>query len=428
VSTEDEQLVNLALARESSLPLRYARFARGLKDYYAGAADSAAARFREVLAIDSTWSEAWMALGEVYYHLLPRGGPLDSVAADAFERSRRADSTFTPPLLHLAEMALRAGDVRAAELAISQVRRADPDSALGNQLMLMLACVRDGPSAVDWNGAVRRQAQEVVAVGKLLAVGASNPACAGAAFRSLLAADSTRPGERWAALVGLQSLLLATHRPAEVTALMASKAAAALPASLLLLLDASAGLGFDSAAAAAARQMSGDYHRLDPPRLWLLGIWEAHRGNRGGLDAIATAMAAKRDSSGARMDSLLAGALDAHLALLKRDSADAIGRLDRLRPTATTRDLEWQLWEPLGEERVLHAELLLAQHRYEEAIVEAAQLDSPQPLVYLLYLGRSLAVRERAAQAMGNASLAARYRARASKLESANSAVTTAHR
>jgi tetratricopeptide (TPR) repeat protein len=424
LSTEDEQLVNVALARETLLPYRHAVFARGLRDYFAGSADSAVRHFREAIGLDSTWSEAWMALGEVYYHLLPMAAPLDSLAADAFERSRRADSTFTPPLLHLAEMALRRGDLAAADRLIAQVRRADPDSTLGNQLVLMSKCVRDGPGAVDWRQATRREAQEVVAVGKLLAVGGANPGCAQAAFRALLEADSTGPGERWAALVGLQSLLIASQRPQEVPQLLKSKGASDLPGSMLLLLDAGAGPGLDSEAETAAKSLGQDYRRLDAPLLWLLGTWEASQGKTERLAAIVAALGTKRDSSSSRRDSLMVRALESRLVLLRGDSTEALRRLTLLRPTAPSRDLEWQHWESLGGERILQAELLLSQRRFGEAMDVAAQIDSPQPLVYLLYLRPSLLLRERAAKGLGKSSLAAFYHARAQKLTLPGPAVT----
>ena len=423
VSSEDEQLINVALSREGLLPYRHAVFARGLRDYFAGAADSAVRRFQQAIELDSTWSEAWMALGEVYYHLLPRAAPLDSLATAAFERSRRTDSSFTPPLLHLAEIALRQGDVPGAERLVAEVRRADPDSALGNQLSLMMRCVRGGPSAVDWGNATRRDAQEVLAVGKLLAVGASNPGCASAAFQAILAADSTHPGERWAALVGLQSLLIATNRSSEVPALLQSKGAYGLPGSYLFLLDAGAGAGFESQAKAAAEGMGEAYALMDPPRLWLLGNYEAHRGGVARLQAIVAALEAMRDSSATRRDSLLARALEARLLLVKGDSAGALLRLQDLRSTAPSRDLEWQLWESLGEERMLQGELLLARGRFAEAGSVAAQIDSPQPLVHLLYLRRSLSIRQRAAESMGNAALATSYRKRGSKLDVGSSSV-----
>ncbi len=427
VSSEDRQLVEIALRRSSLLPPRQALFARGLHDYFTGAADSAVRHLTMVTQLDSTWSEAWMALGEVYFHLLPDTVPLDSLAEGAFERARRADSTFTPPLLHLAEIAIRQGDVSRAEGLVADVGLARADSAFGNPARLMVQCVRDGPRAVDWAGATRHKAQDVLAAGKILAVGASQPACGEAAFLAILRADSILPGERWAALVGLQSLWVALGRTREIPALLASKAAADLPGSILLLIDASAGLGFQAEGRRLAEAKGRDYPRMDTATLWLLGNWEAHVGDSAAFTAIVTALTAKRDSSRDRRDSLVTAALGARLPLLAGDTNEALRRLQALKATAPGPDLEWQLWESLGEERMILAELLLAKGRFADARRVASQLDSPQPLAYLLYLRRSLNVRARAAAGMGRTNWAAAYRSRLTQLDAGRSVAVVVH-
>ena len=78
--------------RLDSLPPKYAAFARGLIAYQEGEADTAVARFQEVLAIDPSAADAWMALGEVYAHLLPLTGFIDTLAEHAFRRVRTARS------------------------------------------------------------------------------------------------------------------------------------------------------------------------------------------------------------------------------------------------------------------------------------------------------------------------------------------------
>jgi serine/threonine-protein kinase len=428
VSTEDQELVRLALQRESLLPPRQVLFARGLRDYFAGAADSAVQWFQRGTRLDPDWSEAWMGLGEVYFHLLPQTVPLDSLAEAAFERARQADSTFTPPLLHLAEIAIRRGDLEQAAHLVAGVRRADPDSAFTNQLTLMIGCVRSGPGSVEWGRALRRSVQEVVAAGKLLAVGASQPDCAEAAFRAILNADSVALGERWGALQGLQALLIANGRADEVPSLLASKAGAGLPASLLLLLDASAGAGFEDLAQNEATQLSPSITTLSPTTLWLLGSWEARRGREAPLQAIVTAVHAKRDSSGLRRDSLLAAALDARLLLVKGDTDRAVLRLRALRPNASSRELEWQYWESLGLESLTLAEVLLARRQFAEAYQVAEQIDSPQPLVYLLYLRRSLAIRAQAADSLGEPNQSARDRSRLAHLDPHSPRQPSVHR
>ena len=417
LSTEDRQLIEIALQRESLLPSRQALFARGLLDYFTGAADSAVRRLTTVIQLDSTWAEPWMALGEVYFHLLPDAAPLDSLAEAAFERARLADSSFTPPLLHLAEIAIRRGDIGRADTLVAAVRKAGADSGLGNPIDLMVQCVRAGAQSVDWTGATSRKALDVLAAGKLLAVGASQPACAEAAFQAVLQADPTLVGERWGALVGLQSLWVALGRDREVAGLLTSESAAGLPGRLLFLLDAAAGAGFHAAARAQAEALGRDYGRLDTPRLWLLGGWAARIRDSAALTAIVRALEARRDSSQGRRDSLLAAALASRLPLLAGDSNEALRRLDKLRPTATGTDIEWQFEESLGEERMVLAELFLARRRFADALRVASHIDSPQPLVYLLHLRRSLEVRAAAAEGMGMAELAARYRSRLRQLD-----------
>ena len=72
---EAQRLVRVALANAASLLPRYRAYGLGLDDYLLGRADSAARHFEEAVRIDPGWSEGWMALGEVYYHLLPRQAP-----------------------------------------------------------------------------------------------------------------------------------------------------------------------------------------------------------------------------------------------------------------------------------------------------------------------------------------------------------------
>ena len=282
VSTEDQGLVRLALQRESLLPPRQVLFARGLRDYFAG--------LRTRPSSGSTGNPAGSGLergmdgvGRVDPRPPPPDGSPGLVAEVAFERARRTDSSFTPPLLHLAEIAIRRGDLEQAEQLVAGVRRADPDSAFTNQLTLMIGCIRSGPASVEWGRALRRSVQEVVAAGKLLAVGASQPDCAEAAFRAILNADSVALGERWGALQGLQALLIAIGRAGEVPSLLASKAGTGLPASLLLLLDASAGAGFEESAQNEATQLSPSITTLSPTTLWLLESWEARRGREAPL-------------------------------------------------------------------------------------------------------------------------------------------------
>ena len=67
----------------------------------------------------------------------------------------RRRSRFTPPLLHLAQIALWRGDLEPAERLVAGERQAESDAAYTNQLSLMLRCARAGPRE-STGGALRR--------------------------------------------------------------------------------------------------------------------------------------------------------------------------------------------------------------------------------------------------------------------------------
>ena len=356
---EQTRLIGLALDRASDLPPRLEVFARGLSHYIAGEADSALTYLDRALASDSTWSEAWMALGEVYYHLVPRLPSLDSLAEVAFDRARRADSSFTPPLFHLAEIALREGDTPKADRLLQRLRLADPDSTFSRPLSLMYRCVRDGPRDLPWAKAADRSATEVLAVA--LGLGASNPACARAGFETVLASPSV--AHHWGALLGLQSLLAAMGRVAAVDSLLESAQRAGLPGHGLYLLDAAAGAGFETQARKLATERGNEYEAMPGPNLWLLGVWEARFGRPQHLMKLREVAERRAAASGARSDSLFARIFAAYASLMEGDSGDAKARFAGLTPgalPAPQRDLEWQPWEALAGERLRFAELLLA--------------------------------------------------------------------
>lgn len=406
----DLQLVEIALRHESALSPRLVLFARGLRDYLAGAADSAVGHFRGAIAIDSTWSEAWMALGEVYYHLLPQAFSLDSLAESAFVRAQQSDSAFTPPLFHLAQIALRRGDTLRAGQLLRRLQRADPDSTFSRSLSLMDECVRSGPAQIRWREAAEQRPTEVLSASEALAAGGANPACARAGFQAVLATSDV--ANRWGALLGLQALLAAEGQAGALDSLLTRAELSGLPARLLYLLDAAAGTGFQKEAAAVAAQRGREYDSMPGPNLWLLGEWEASRGNLENLTAMAGVAARRAASSRDRTDSLFARILEAQTARVQGDSAKARALLAGLRPSAPEADLVWQPWEALAGERLALAELLLARGQPAEADRVAAELDSHRAVVYLIYLPASLELRARAARTLGRTDIAAGHLAR----------------
>jgi len=402
---EGAGLLGRALRHEALLPLKYRQFARGLDAYWAGRADEALSRYGAALAADSGWAEAWMALGDVFHHLLPEQQPADSLAFDAFTRAFAADSTFTPPLVHLTEIALRRGDVERAARWARRIQREESDTTVVRQLSLMVECVQS-PDAADWAAAVATHPAAVMLAAKTLAGAAAQVTCAQKAFRAVLDRPELAAGYKWAALLGLQGLLLAQGRHDEVRALLDSAVAGGLRAGYsLYVFDALAGAPFDEGAAEAerlARAGAGEYYeRADPENRWLLGVWQARRGALGRADTIARGLRADAERSGDRAVRLLADALDAHLTLARHDTGGAISRFERLRPVAPGSGLSWGEAAPLPIERMTLARLLLARGRPEAALREAAAFDHAGPIMFLPFLRESLDLRVRAAAQLG---------------------------
>jgi tetratricopeptide (TPR) repeat protein len=141
-SSEAETFITTAL-RQPMSP-RYTSFAQGYKYYLAGAADSAAAEFRNAIAIDPEMSVAWMQLGEVYTHLLPETGNPDSLAALAFDEAHRLDPAATNILFHPIEIRLRHGNLDGTQRLVTDFLAADPDTLLAQQVRLMFDCAQKG--------------------------------------------------------------------------------------------------------------------------------------------------------------------------------------------------------------------------------------------------------------------------------------------
>jgi tetratricopeptide (TPR) repeat protein len=414
-----ESLVTVALGHAALLPARYTQLAYGMKSYYAGEADSAVAHYHRALAEDSTWGEAWMRLGETYYHLSPRGSALDSVAQTAFLRARRSDRTYTPPLLHLAEIALRRGRLAEAQGLVDGFRRGDPDSTMSRHLQLMMDCALHGAGRVPWQDAARVDPAAVLESGRVLSAAGGSPACALDAFRAALGSPAAPGGVKWGALLGVHHLLIARHRYAEARRFLDS-AVAAYPAAMgLYILDASAGAGMDDKAASIVASLGGPYDSMSTDRLWYHGIWQAHLGDTVRLRAVGRALWRNAARSGTRRDSVVAGMMAARLDLLRGDTAAALLVLRRAAPVGTPSDIGWGLWESLPNERLELGRLLLARGFPQEALRAAESFDHQAPLVNLIFLPASLALRAEAAEQLGRRAEASLFKARLAALERA---------
>ena len=413
----DEALafVQAALARDTLLPRRFALFARGLEAYLTGRADEAVAALREL--VDSRpWSEPVMALGEVYYHLLPSLPQLDSLAEFSFGEAAR-DSGFLPPLFHLVEIAIRNGDHRAAERRLERFRQFDPEPQLVRQLDWMLTCVRRGASNVDWEAAVLQDRSAVLFAGKSLSAGARQPECAASAFRALLRSPAADLGERWGALIGLQGVLVALGRDDEAVELLDSAVAAGTSQAMsFYILNTVAGAAMGAKAAeleTMVRQAYGaDYAGLSPQATWLMGIWLARSGLTDRLGVVVEQLERRADERGERHTRLYAAAARAHWTLSRGDTATALSRLRALRATARRDSLSWDLGEPLAVERLRLSELLFAVGDFAGAHDVAATFDHPEPAAFIAFVPLSLSIRYRAATRMNRDDLASTYRER----------------
>ncbi len=410
-------LLEAALSHDSLLPSKYAHLAHGFQAYLSGNSDTAQQHFEAALAEDPDWSEGAMALGEVYYHLLPAEGSPDSIAAVWFNKALAADSAFTPPMMHLAEIAVRRGDLDAAENLVRRLAHVEPDSMISHRLPLILACARRGPAAIDWLKEARANPSLILRTAKELSVGAYYGDCAKEGFKAVLATADAPPPLRWGALVGLQGLLVAEGRDVEAEALLDSTLAAGTGVvRVLYILNVFAGAKMGTKAAEVAefsRSRFGAYYEGARPQFkWLLGIWHAHLGDAEKVEAIAEGIFADASESGSASDRMLADALFAHSALQRGDTSAALALLRGLSPRFDRNSLAWGWFEPLGVERLVLARLLLDLDDYEGAYAVASVFDHPGPVIFLPFLPSSLRIRLQAAEALGRTQLADRLKTR----------------
>jgi tRNA A-37 threonylcarbamoyl transferase component Bud32 len=408
---EASAFADAAVRHVALLPDRVAPFARGLHAYLDGRADSAVFWLTRALETSPHWTEAHMALGEVYYHLLPTAGaPLQALAESAFTAAA-ADSGFSPPRFHLAELAIRSRDTTRAARAVADFLRLSEDASSAPQrteLRLMLGCARSGRADVPWGAAATRAPLEVLAAAKLLAGGGTYPGCAEEGFRAVFDhAESL--GDRWGGFLGWQGVLAAEGRTSELRAAVDSAVARGLDlATQLYVLDALAGADVAAEAAPLAARTAAD-PKAPSFALWLAGEWHAAHSDRAAVRTVRDALAARAAGEPGGDVGPYAAALSARLALLEGDSAGAIGRLREMLATAPQKNLDWGLGGSLAPDRLLLAELLLARGQPQDAILAAGIFDHPVAAVFLPFLPASLELRSRAAVTLGQAREAKAY-------------------
>ena len=419
---EADEFAHIALANVVLLPKRQAEFTRGLADYLGGKADSAVYWLTQALDRTPDWTEAHMALGEVYQHLLPMAAaPLDSLAKAEFTMAA-ADTGFTPPHFHLAEMAIRSGDLARAERAVHRFDRVGGGTEESAELGLMLACARRGEKAVDWRTWARASPMVLLSAAKLLSVAGAFPGCAESASRALLA-EPTAEALHSGVIFLLQNLWAAEGRDTAVLSLTSRAGAGQWEAATAMyLIDALAGEPeleprVTDAIATLRKKLGAAYEdSLDGGTLLLLGAWYARSGRLPDAARLQGRLSRQATSTDDPEASLRAAALSAHILLAHGDSAAALSAFERLTPVARRDFLVWGSTESLPVERLARAELLFARGRYKEAIVVAGEFDHPTPIVYLSFLPASLALRYRAARALAQFERAERYRGRLAAL------------
>jgi tRNA A-37 threonylcarbamoyl transferase component Bud32/tetratricopeptide (TPR) repeat protein len=421
------------------LPLspRYTHFAFGYAAYLEGRADSAAAEFHRALAIDPEMTVAWMQLGEVYTHLLPEAGRVDSLAEDALETAHRLDPRATNVLLHLIEYRLRQGDTSGAAPLVTQFLATTSDTAtMAAQVRVSDRCVRDGPASVSWRDEGAGNALAILTAGHELAGGA-RPSCAEAALAAVMRVDTTRAGDlRWFALLELQALLLAQGRTADAVAAIGA-APKADDAPRMYLLDGAVYPAVAARASAAALEYGQRCGRsytgcASSYLVWQLGVWASQTGQSVLAGAAASELERRAraggNPDGARAAGILARSAAAHAALVTGDTTTAFRLLEALLEEAVPggEEIYWNIALPRGLDRLAFARLLSARGDYRRTIAVADVFDSPAPSVYLLYLPESLRVRADAAAALGERSLAESYQARLTAFRGSSTVATHA--
>ncbi|TVP44739.1 MAG: hypothetical protein EA350_10955 [Gemmatimonadales bacterium] len=446
-SQEASFLVEAALLLD--LTDRDRAFAEGLQAYLAGDSERALAALDRALLLDPRMAAAHAQRGEVYHHLAPSRRFPDSVATEAFQRAHALDPTAGGVLYHLAQHRLRSDDPDALRGLDVEFRAAAADPELVSEIVLATRCAVHGPGSVDWEEEAHRRPGPLMEVAANLAGGEGRWSCAEAAYRALLAHDTTTTGwevgRRWSSLKGLMGLLLATGRTDEALALVEAAGssledlrAMADPrpvrdhtpepgdgtpvqfAELLFLLVEAAGYPTDGRAevvAAANRDEDGRYRSSNSARLWFMGIWEASRGNGAATRDIARRME-DRLATGPRTarDSLLAQAMSGHAALAEGDSTAALDILRSLRPRG---EIQWNESDALGFERLVHARLALALGRPSEAVDVTTWLEST-PSIYPLFRPAVLEVRAAAMESLRQNSDARIVRDRRDRLVTAS--------
>lgn len=426
---EAQQMADAAIAHDSLLSPRHRHYAHGIRHYTYGRADSTVRRMQAALRADTTYTEAWFALGEAFLSLMPSltvvrdlaaligSAPTHvAIAEAALRTSLRHDPTYSPSFARLAHVALLNGDTARATDLIHRFLTVDPDSTMVLRHTLVLRCTTGGMTVDGWARSADAHAYETLGAAVLLSRYGEFADCAEDGYRAILA-SATAENYAWGAVVGLQSLLVAQGRTEELKEFLAQDEVAAIGGAYLYPLDAAAGADVAAEAEALAASVSIDLDERSAHYLWVAGEAAALSGDTARLAGVFRTLSRRvAEGRAETLDSVLTPVFAGHLAAARGDTTRAIDILSRLEPQGTRQALQWNPWTPLAPERLRLAELLYATGRYEEAIRVAELLDHPWPVLLVAFQPAGLSVRIRAHEALGNPAEAASLRQRAAAL------------
>ena len=197
------------------------------------------------------------------------GVPLDSTFGHGIGDSEKIFIIPPERTRYLAEIAATRGDPVDARRLTAEFRRFNPDPTWVTQLELMTSCRSTGPAGVAWEKETAAHPDEVFYLAQALATGGAHWGCSEAAVRQVLGSDSTAANYQRAALLMLQSMLVAQRRFGEAKDLIDGAIRQGVTdARALYVVDAVAGAPFETQARAALDALGDGNRTLQAPKLW----------------------------------------------------------------------------------------------------------------------------------------------------------------
>lgn len=381
--------IDRAARHAPRLPARQRHFLEGFTAYHRGAAAVAESRFRAVLAEWPDDVEAWMATGEVLFHVGVRTGRERAMedAGAAFQRVLALAPEHEQALVHLARVHAATGNARALDsvmVALAPVMQSG-NPAYTSVRAMHLAAREDSAGLGELVRRMRGEAPIFVYVSAVfIAVYAQDPAAA-ITMLSPLATEYRPLPVRGAAHAMLAQLEHARGNGAVARSHL-TRAEDAHP---LLGLQVRALTAVSPYAPAARPELDALLRRVEAARAaallppgeadmpyityhpgievdiltYLAGLLRAHLGDDSGAEACARTL----DASGHALARAHAIGIRATVAKLRGRSAQALGLLETLNFETWH---QWSMGSPfvsLARERDMRADLLRAVGRQAES-------------------------------------------------------------